>query len=85
MSKLYFSAHNHSEYSNLTLLDSINTAKKLIKRAKQLNQGIFLTIYLYKNRYKEAYNDIELSTNETSETIDQQKAILLEKTRKYFN
>ena len=59
--------------------------KQACKKAKQLNEGIFLTIYLYKNRYKEAYNDIELSTNETSETIDQQKAILLEKTRKYFN
>ena len=59
--------------------------KQACKKAKQLNESIFLTIYLYKNKYKEPYNDIELSTNETSEAIEQKKTILLEKTLKYFN
>lgn len=32
----YFSAHNHTEYSNIRLLDSINSVDGLIARAKEL-------------------------------------------------
>ena len=32
----YFSAHNHTEYSNIRLLDSVNTVKGLIARAKEI-------------------------------------------------
>jgi DNA polymerase-3 subunit alpha len=37
----YFSAHNHTEYSNLRLLDSINTVSGLIARAKELGLAGF--------------------------------------------
>ena len=53
-------------------------------KAKQLNEVIYLTIYLYKNRYNEPYNEMQLSEHETIETIAAKKAILLDKTRKYF-
>lgn len=40
----YFSAHNHTEFSNLRLLDSINKIPALIKRAYELNlKGLAIT------------------------------------------
>lgn len=40
----YFSIHNHTEYSNLRLLDSINRATDLIKRAREIGlAGLAIT------------------------------------------
>lgn len=55
------------------------------KKAKQLNENVFLTIFLYRNKLREPYNDMQLNEVETLETIAEKKAILLDKTRKYFN
>jgi hypothetical protein len=61
-----------------------NTYKQALKIAKKLNESVYLTIYLYKNKYKEPYNDMKLTLSETIESIKAKKAILLDKTRKYF-
>ena len=58
--------------------------KQACKFAKSKKESIYLTIYLYKNRFREPYNEMEISANETSESIQEKKAILLDKTRKYF-
>lgn len=40
----YFGIHNHTEYSNLRLLDSINRPKNLIEKAIELGlNGIAIT------------------------------------------
>ena len=59
--------------------------KQACKKAKQLKEPIYLIIYLYKNKYNEPYNEMIITFEETSETISAKQAILLEKTRKYFN
>ena len=42
--KAYFSIHNHTEYSNLRLLDSINKVRGMFARAIELNlQGFAIT------------------------------------------
>ena len=44
LKNLFFSVHNHSEYSNLRMRDSINKVKDLIDRAYELNyKGVALT------------------------------------------
>ena len=59
--------------------------KKACKKANQLSEKIYLTIYLYKNKRNEPYNEMQINFDETSETIQNKQTILLEKTRKYFN
>ena len=61
---------------------SLSSARK---KAKQLNENVFLTIFLYRNKLREPYSEIQLNEVETLETIAEKKAILLDKTRKYFN
>ena len=40
----YFNCHNHTEYSNIRLLDSINRPKDLIKKAIEVAlSGIAIT------------------------------------------
>ena len=40
----YTSIHNHSDYSNLKLIDSINTVEKLIDKAYKIGlKGIAIT------------------------------------------
>ena len=44
MSKKWFNCHNHTEYSNLRLLDSTNHPKDLINKAIELGlSGICIT------------------------------------------
>ena len=58
--------------------------KKARKQAKRLNESVYLQIFLYKNKCNESYNEMILNESETIETISEKKAILLDKTRKYF-
>ena len=58
--------------------------KKACKKAKSLNERVYLQIFLYKNKCNEPYNEMILNDPETIETIAEKKAILFDKTRKYF-
>ena len=69
---MYTSLHNHSDYSNLRLIDSINTVEGLIDRAYELGlKGVAITdhetvsghvkaINHYKKKYKGKENEFKL-------------------------
>lgn len=63
---------------------TFKSLKQARKKAKQLKESVYLQIFLYRNKLREPYNEIVLNEIETLETISEKKAILLEKTRKYF-
>lgn len=57
---------------------------KARKKANILKTDVFLVIYLHRNKLNEPYGETRLQKVETIETIAEKKAILLDKTRKYF-
>ena len=56
----YTSLHNHTEYSNLRLLDCINKVEDLIKRAYELGlNGVAITDHESVSGYIKALNHME--------------------------
>ena len=87
----YFGIHNHTHYSNIRLLDSINKPKDLIDTAIKLGlSGIAITdheclsahmeVNQYAKKIKEKYPDFKIALGNEIYLVDERKP-----NQKYFH
>ena len=80
----YFGIHNHTHYSNIRLLDSINKPKDLIDTAIKLGlSGIAITdheclsahmeVNQYAKKIKEKYPDFKIALGNEIYLVDERK------------